>query len=68
MPAKRTAFTGTHLYHPTRQPLVVYTISETAEALEQGYGPNYVPQEYPKYVGGKLVANEEEAARRKPAR
>lgn len=51
-----------HLYHATKAPVVVYTAADEQKALAEGYGYEYIPQEYPKHVNGKLANNAEEEA------
>lgn len=53
---------GKHLYHPTKPAFIAYTADQEAAALADGYGEEYVHQEYPKSVNGKTARNAEEEA------
>lgn len=58
-----------HLYHATEQAVIVHTAQEEAEARANGYQDEYVHQEYPKHVNGRVVNNaSEEAALADPPR
>jgi hypothetical protein len=56
---------GAHLYHATKPAVVAHTDAEAAQFEAQGYGTEYIPQEYPKYdaaSGRTFKSAEEEAA------
>lgn len=42
--------TEKHLYHETKPPVVVYTAEDEAKYRAEGYGDEYIHQEYPKSV------------------
>lgn len=41
---------GLHLYHATKAAVVAHTAGDIAKFKADGYGEEYVPQEYPKYL------------------
>lgn len=50
-----------HLYHAEKPAVIAHNAADEAEARESGYGDEYVHQEYPQYVDGKLVLKAEPA-------
>jgi hypothetical protein len=56
-----------HFYKSGFVARIVYGLQAEAEAIRDGYGPEYIPQEYPKHVGRFTVANAEEEERAEDA-
>lgn len=52
-----------HFYKSGQPARIVYGLQAEAEAIRDGYGLDYIPQEFPKAVGRFTVASAEEEAR-----
>lgn len=51
---------GKHLYHAEKPPVIAHTAEHEAKFRAEGYGDDYIFQEYPKQVNGKTVKNADE--------